>query len=43
MIAAFGLPVLALAPLTHTLWVAFAGGALLLLGVYRWAFEPFEV
>jgi len=43
LIAAFGLPVLALAPLTHTLWVAFAGAALLLLGVYRWAFEPFEV
>src|SRR5205809_754732 len=43
LIAAFGLLVLAPAPLTHTLWVAFAGAALLLLGVYRWAFEPFEV
>jgi len=43
MIAALGLPVLALAPLTHTLWVAYVGAALLILGVYRWAFEPFEV
>ena len=43
MVAAFALPVLALAPLTQTLWIAFAGLALLLAGVYGWAFEPFEV
>ncbi len=43
MVAAFALPVLALAPLTQTLWIAFAGVALLVAGVYGWAFEPFEV
>jgi cytochrome c oxidase subunit 1 len=43
MVAALGLPVMALAPLTHTPWVAFVGVALLLFGIYRWAFEPFEV
>jgi cytochrome c oxidase subunit 1 len=43
LVAAFGLPVMALAPLTHTLWVVFVGAALLLFGIYRWAFEPFEV
>jgi len=43
MVAALGLPVIALAPLTHTLWVVFVGAALLLFGIYRWAFEPFEV
>jgi hypothetical protein len=34
---------MALAALTHTLWVVFVGVALLLLGIYRWAFEPLEV
>jgi len=43
MLAAFGLPILALAPLTHTLWIAFVGVAVLLAGIYLWAFEPFEV
>ncbi len=43
MLAAFGLPILALAPLTHTLWLAFVGAAVLLAGIYLWAFEPFEV
>jgi hypothetical protein len=43
LVAALGLPILALAPLTHTLWLAFAGAAVLLVGIYRWAFEPFEV
>jgi hypothetical protein len=33
---------MALAPLTHTLWLAFVGAALLLVGIYRWAFEPLE-
>jgi cytochrome c oxidase subunit 1 len=42
LVAALGLPVLALAPLTHTLWLAFVGAALLLVGIYRWAFEPLE-
>ena len=43
IVAAFGLPVMALAPLTHTLWVVFVGAAIVLFGIYRWAFEPFEV
>jgi len=42
MLAALGLPILALAPLTHTLWLAFVGAAVLLAGIYLWAFEPFE-
>src|SRR6266536_2945533 len=41
LVAALGLPVLSLAPLTHTLWIVFVGVALLLFGIYRWAFEPF--
>jgi len=43
LVAALGLPVMALALLTHTLWVAFVGLALLIVGIYCWAFEPFEV
>src|SRR5256885_1372765 len=43
LVAALGLPVMALAALTHTLWVVFVGAALLLVGIYGWAFEPFEV
>ena len=43
LVTALGLPVLACAPLTHTLWLAFVGAGLLFFGIYRWAFEPFEV
>jgi cytochrome c oxidase subunit I len=43
MVAAAGLPLMALAPLTHTLWIVFVGGAVLIYGIYRWAYEPFEV
>ena len=43
MVAAAGLPVMAIAPLTHTLWIVFVGAAILIFGIYRWAFEPFEV
>jgi len=42
-VAALGLPVLALAPLTHHLWLAFLGAAITIYGIYRWAFEPFEL
>ena len=42
LVAALGLPIAALAPLTHTLSLAFVGAALLLVGIYRWAFEPLE-
>ena len=43
LVAAAGLAVTALAPLSHTLWPAFVGAAILIFGIYRWAFEPFEV
>jgi cytochrome c oxidase subunit 1 len=43
LVAAVGLPVMALAPLTHIVWFAFIGAGILLYGIYRWAFEPFEV
>jgi cytochrome c oxidase subunit I len=43
MVAALGLPIMALSALTHTLWIVFVGVAVLLFGIYRWAFEPFEV
>jgi cytochrome c oxidase subunit I len=43
LVTAAGLPVLALAPLTHTLPLAFVGAGIILLGIFRWAFEPFEV
>jgi hypothetical protein len=43
LVAAVGLPVMALAPLTHIVWFAFVGAGILLYGIYRWAYEPFEV
>ncbi len=42
LVTALGLPVLALAPLAHALPLAFVGAAIVLFGIYRWAFEPFE-
>ncbi len=42
LMAACGLPVMALAALTHSVWPAFGGAAILLFGIYRWAFEPLE-
>jgi cytochrome c oxidase subunit 1 len=43
MITAIGLPILALAALTHQLWIVFIGVAVVIVGIYRWAYEPFEV
>ena len=43
LVAALGLPVLALGPLSHHLWPALAGAAITVVGIYRWAFEPFEM
>jgi cytochrome c oxidase subunit 1 len=40
LVTALGLPILALAPLSHTLPLVFVGAAIVLLGIYRWAFEP---
>jgi hypothetical protein len=34
---------MAFSVLAHTLWPVFLGAAILLFGIYRWAFEPFEV
>jgi heme/copper-type cytochrome/quinol oxidase subunit 1 len=42
LVAACGLPMMALSALTHTLWIVFVGAAVLLVGIYGWAFEPFE-
>src|SRR5256884_4907570 len=41
LVAACGLPVMALSVLTHTLWLVFAGAAFLLFGIYPWGFEAF--
>ncbi|MGH7567729.1 MAG: cytochrome c oxidase subunit I [Gemmatimonadales bacterium] len=43
LVAAAGLPVLASAPLAGQLWLALLGAGILVFGIYRWAFEPFEV
>jgi hypothetical protein len=43
MIAAAGLPIMATAVLTKLLVLAFVGAAVLVIGIYRWAYEPFEV
>jgi cytochrome c oxidase subunit 1 len=43
LVAAAGLPIMATAVLMKTLVVAFVGAAVLVFGIYRWAYEPFEV
>ncbi|HEV8305754.1 MAG TPA: cytochrome c oxidase subunit I [Gemmatimonadales bacterium] len=43
MITAFGLPVMAVGAISHQLWLVFAGVAVAIVGIYRWAYEPFEV
>jgi cytochrome c oxidase subunit 1 len=43
MLTAFGLPVLATAAISHQLWLAFVGVAIVVAGIYLWAYEPFEV
>jgi hypothetical protein len=43
MVAAIGLPIAATALISHTLWLAFVAAAVLLVGIFKWAFEPFEV
>ncbi len=42
MITAFGLPVMAVGAISHQLWLVFVGLAALIVGIYRWAYEPFE-
>jgi len=43
LITAFGLPVIAVAAISHHLWLVFVGLAIVITGIYRWAYEPFEV
>jgi hypothetical protein len=42
MITALGLPVMAAGALSHQLWLVLGGVAVVIVGIYRWAFEPFE-
>jgi cytochrome c oxidase subunit 1 len=43
LVAAAGIIVMAIGAVAHTLWVVLAGVAVLVLGVYCWVFEPFEM
>jgi len=43
LVAATGLPIMATGAITSHLWLVLAGAATLVFGVYRLAFEPFEV
>jgi hypothetical protein len=43
MVTAFGLPVMAVGAISHQLWLVLVGVAVAIIGIYRWAYEPFEV
>jgi cytochrome c oxidase subunit 1 len=43
LITAVGLPLIAVAAISHQLWLVFVGLAVVIVGIYRWAYEPFEV
>jgi heme/copper-type cytochrome/quinol oxidase subunit 1 len=43
LVAAAGLPIMATAVVAKLLVLAFVGAAVLVIGIYRWAYEPFEV
>jgi cytochrome c oxidase subunit 1 len=43
LFTAFGLPIIAVAAISHHLWLVFVGLAVVITGIYRWAYEPFEV
>jgi len=43
MITAVGLPIMAIGALSHFLPVVLAGAIVAIVGIYRWAFEPFEM
>ena len=43
LVAAAGLPIMATAVVAKMLVLAFVGAAVLVIGIYRWAYEPFEV
>jgi cytochrome c oxidase subunit 1 len=42
LVTALGLIAMATGAVAHTLWIVLLGGAVLIFGIYRWAFEPFE-
>ncbi|MGH7608127.1 MAG: cytochrome c oxidase subunit I [Gemmatimonadales bacterium] len=43
LLTAAGLPIIAGGALAHQVWLALVGVAVLVTGIYRWAYEPFEV
>ncbi len=43
LITALGLPVMAIGALAHAVPVAIAGALVVIVGIYRWAYEPFEM
>jgi cytochrome c oxidase subunit 1 len=43
LVTAFGLPLLAIGAISRTLPVVFVGVAVVIFGIYRWAYEPFEM
>jgi cytochrome c oxidase subunit 1 len=42
LVTALGIITMATGAVAHTLWIVLLGGAVLIFGIYRWAFEPFE-
>jgi cytochrome c oxidase subunit 1 len=43
IVAAVGITTMAVGALLHSLWVVLGGVAVLVVSIYAWAFEPFEV
>jgi cytochrome c oxidase subunit 1 len=43
MITAFGLPIMAIGAISHLIPIVLVGAAVLIVGIYRWAYEPFEM
>jgi len=43
LITALGLPTMAIGAISHQLWLVLVGVAVVIVGIYRWAYEPFEV
>jgi cytochrome c oxidase subunit 1 len=43
VVTAIGIIVGAVAGVTQTLWIALLAAAIIVVGIYAWAFEPFEV
>ncbi|HKR56731.1 MAG TPA: cbb3-type cytochrome c oxidase subunit I, partial [Gemmatimonadales bacterium] len=43
LVSAAGLPLLATSLISGQLWLAFVAAAVMLVGIFKWGFEPFEV